>query len=214
MEPGSLVCFTTTSHAAETAPQRLWPSTTISGEPRCSTPYSIVPSVAVSAIFPALRATNNSPRPTPPKINSGDTRLSEQVSIVAHGDWALATPVRCLAISAAHRSGALKNFSLPALSFARASSGVTAVAAKPGVREALPPDKPAARPAAENKKISRRLTLLQMMHITPLHLSSRQPGRLVYATEMLAGAPAQERTIACVQITESRREGLIWGMGR
>ena len=94
IDPSSLTCFSTTSQAAWTAPQRWCPRTTTNGVLRCSAPYSIVPMTAVSTTFPALRATKSSPMPTPPKISSGDTRLSEQVRTVAHGDWSRAVLAR------------------------------------------------------------------------------------------------------------------------
>ena len=71
--------------AAETAPQRVWASTTIRGAPRTAEPYSAVPSVAVSARLPALRATNSSPSPRAPNTSSGGTRLSEHPMTVAQG---------------------------------------------------------------------------------------------------------------------------------
>ena len=49
--------------------------------------YSTVPRVAVSTRLPALRATKSSPRPWPPKISSGGTRLSAQLMMVAQGAW-------------------------------------------------------------------------------------------------------------------------------
>ena len=105
IDPGKVAFFDTTSQAATTAPQRVWPSTRISGAPRTAAPYSMVPMVAVSTMLPALRATKSSPRPRPPNNSSGGTRLSEQLTMVAHGACDSASLLRRACRSAVHSSG-------------------------------------------------------------------------------------------------------------
>src|SRR4051794_8539120 len=139
---------------------------TTSGEPRCSAPYSMVPRTAVSTTLPALRATNNSPRPTPPKMSSGETRLSEQVRTVAQGDWSPAVLARSSRSPASHSCGAFTNLSLPAFSLARASSGLRLVLAEAGQGSPLIVHMhAAAAPVVASDINFRRLILMQTMHM-------------------------------------------------
>src|SRR5208282_4888391 len=153
------------------------------GTPRCSVPYSIVPIVAVSTMLPALRATKSSPTPSPPNSSSGGTRLSEQVIIVAHGVCPFATLSRCFKRSTAQSWGALTYLSLPAFSFANASSAVTFVVAAPAAKERRTAKKlTATTPAADRERNVRRPTI-NLSHSThidwPLCSCSITPGRPV-----------------------------------
>src|SRR5207249_7815107 len=81
--------------AASTAPHRECPRTTTSPTPMCSAAYSMLASVAGSAMFPATRTTNRSPSPWS-KTTSGGTRESEQPRMMANGCWPFATARRRL----------------------------------------------------------------------------------------------------------------------
>jgi len=70
--------------AALIAPQSLWPSTMISFTPSTATPYSVLPRVPGSMLFPAIRETKRLPRSTS-KTSSGEIRESAQVMIAANG---------------------------------------------------------------------------------------------------------------------------------
>jgi hypothetical protein len=81
-------------------------------------------------MLPALRATKSSPSLRSANTSSGGTRLSEHVSIVAHGVCAWAICSRCLERSTAHNYGAsLAYFSFGAFTRAIASFAVTFVEA-------------------------------------------------------------------------------------
>src|SRR6185437_9263157 len=72
--------------AAVTPPQRWCPSTTITWAPRILTANSRLPMAMGSALLPATRTTNISPRPWS-KIASDGSRLSEQLSTETGGCW-------------------------------------------------------------------------------------------------------------------------------
>ena len=79
-----------TSIAALTAPQLLCPSTSTTFTPSTATAYSVLPSVPVSTVFPAIRETNRLPR-WMSNISVGEIRESAHVMIAANGFWLEAT---------------------------------------------------------------------------------------------------------------------------
>jgi len=123
----------------------------------------------LSITLPELRAMKRSPRPTPPKISSGSTRPSEQVSIVAHGVCAFATCSRCLERSTAQSWGALTYFSFPAFSRSMASLAVMLVVWLAANAEYLPAEATVAVLANASETNRRRLGIRRqhVRHICP-----------------------------------------------
>ena len=70
--------------AALIAPQSLWPRIITTFTPRTAIPYSVLPSVPLSMLLPAIRETKMLPRSTS-KTSSGEIRESAQVMIAANG---------------------------------------------------------------------------------------------------------------------------------
>ena len=126
MTPGKVAFFSTTSTAAATAPQASCPSTTTSGQPSTPTPYSTLPSAAVSTVLPALRMMNSSPRPRP-NSSSGGTRLSEQPTSTQKGAWPRASSMRRSRPWTPRKGASMRKFSLPSFSSLSAWSGVSVV---------------------------------------------------------------------------------------
>ena len=103
------------STTAFTAPHDSWPITTTNGMCRCSAPYSSVARIDRSITSPAVRTTNNSPRPAL-KMYSGGTRESAHDSTIANGLWPFVSDWRVTGLSDTGVEAFLTKRSLPTFS--------------------------------------------------------------------------------------------------
>ena len=114
------------SRTAFTAPQLVWPMTTMTFDPRCSTAYSAEARPCRSGAFPASRMVKRRPASWSKRRASG-TRLSEQVMTTAKGAWPFTRAARMAAswpVSRVRTRLPATKRALPSLSSARAALGV------------------------------------------------------------------------------------------
>ena len=115
--------FATRSQVAFTAPQRVWPSTTISFAPATLHANSMLPSAFGLATLPARRTLKMSPRPRSKRSSAGE-RLSMQLRMQAIGCWPSAVESTCCARSRVRRWPEVKR-SLPSFRSCSTRSGVS-----------------------------------------------------------------------------------------